>query len=112
MNYKANRATTINQNNKKKLEIEEPAKTTKPNAPRKLRVVIQEPDEETEPIEVEQTKERELLKRNYLRNSPAPSSNALQLLQKLYYKDMLIFGRDRLFMYIQENHADIKDRSV
>ena len=97
---------------RKQLEIEEPAKTTKPNAPRKQRVVIQEPDEETEPIEVEQTKERELLKRNYVRNSPAPSSNALQLLQKLYNKDMLIFGRDRLFMYIQENHADIKDQSV
>ena len=70
--------------------------------------MIQEPVEETEPIEVEQTKERELLKSNYARSAPVPSSEALQLLQKLYYEDMHIFGRDKLLKFIQENHADVK----
>ena len=65
--------------------------------------MIQEPVEEPEI-----TKERELLKRNYVRSAPAQSSEALQSLQKLYYEDMLIFGRDKLFKYIQENHADVK----
>ena len=30
------------------------------------------------------------------------------LLQKLYYEDMLIFGRDKLFKYIQEHYKDVK----
>ena len=93
------------------LEIEQPAtqpKTRKTKKPRKQRAVIQE--QPTEPTtESEQIpKERELLKRNYVRSAPAPSSETLQLLQNLYYKEMLIFGRDKLFKYIQENHADIK----
>ena len=66
--------------------------------------MIQEPVEEPE-----KTKERELLKRMYVRTAPAPSSDALQLLQKLYYEDMLIYGRDKLFKYIQENYKDITD---
>ena len=65
--------------------------------------MIQEPVEEPEI-----PKEKELLKREYIRTAPAPSSEALQLLQKLYYEDMLIFGRDKLFKYIQENYADVK----
>ena len=67
--------------------------------------MIQEPVEEPT---TEKTKERELLKRKYIRSAPAPSSDALQLLQKSYFEDMLTFGRDKLFKYIQENHADIK----
>ena len=90
---------------RKNLEIEEPVKQPKTKTRRK-KVVIQEPVEE--PVESEIPKERELLKRNYVRTAPAPSSEALQLLQNLYYKEMLIFGRDKLFKYIQENHKDVK----
>ena len=49
----------------------------------------------TEPEQI--PKERELLKRNHVKTAPAPSSEALQLLQNLYYKEMLIFGRGNLF---------------
>ena len=68
----------------------------------------------TEPVQIEPeqtdqpTKTRELLKRNYVKTVPAPSSEALELLKYLYYKEMLIFGRDKLVKYILENHADIK----
>ena len=69
---------------------------------------------EPEPVQIEPeqtdqpTKTRELLKRNYVKTAPASSSEALELLHSLYNNEMLIFGRDILFKYILENHADIK----
>ena len=51
---------------------------------------------------------REIGLNNITRTAPPPSKQALELLQDLYYKKMLIFGRDKLYNYIRENHEDIK----
>lgn len=36
------------------------------------------------------------------------SKEDLQLLNKLYYEDGLLFGRDRLYQYIRTNHPEVK----
>ena len=51
---------------------------------------------------------RELVFNNHNRTSPLPSASALELLQDLYYKKQLTFGRDKLFHYIRQNHEDVK----
>ena len=51
---------------------------------------------------------REITLNNVTRTAPNPSKEALELFQDLYYKQMMIFGRDKLFKYIQENHENVK----
>ena len=65
------------------------------------------PKEQTtaKPIE---PKTREIALNNILTTAPPLSKEGIELLQDLYYKKMMIFGRDKLYKYIQENHQDVK----
>ena len=40
--------------------------------------------------------------------TPPLSKTQLELLQKLYYKDGMLFGRDKTFAYVSTNYPDIK----
>ena len=40
--------------------------------------------------------------------TPPLSKTQLELLQKLYYKDGMLFGRDKTFAYESANYPDIK----
>ena len=58
--------------------------------------------------EEQENPKRDLVFNNHNRTAPLPSSTAVELLQDLYYKKQLTFGRDKLFHYIRENHNDVK----
>mmetsp|Transcript_34534 Transcript_34534/g.40643 ORF Transcript_34534/g.40643 Transcript_34534/m.40643 type:complete len:288 (+) Transcript_34534:164-1027(+) len=47
------------------------------------------------------TKEKQLI-------APALSKQQTELLQKLYYDDNMIFGRDKMKAYVDTNHKDLK----
>jgi hypothetical protein len=51
---------------------------------------------------------RDITLNNIVRTAPPPSKEGLKLLQKLYYKQNLTFGRDKLFKYIQLNYENVK----
>lgn len=53
-------------------------------------------------------KEREIDFKQPTRSAPPLSKEGMDLLQRLYYKDGLIFGRDKLYKYIQDNHPNVR----